>query len=167
MSAEVLVNSPHMEANVIPLQAMNAMQLVGDNEAITDEITTFVTPGHTPGHQSFLISSGGERAIIIGDAFHTAAQLTETSWNVGFDVNKPLAAETRSSLVQTHRGRRFDRRVRSHARRLKHRAASSAWRASAPGKSSKGDQMDSGFRRNEGKSIGEGRLTGVPPFLTP
>ena len=100
MSAEVLVNSPHMEANVIPLQAMNAMQLVGDNEAITDEITTFVTPGHTPGHQSFLISSGGERAIIIGDAFHTAAQLTETSWNVGFDVNKPLAAETRSSLVQ-------------------------------------------------------------------
>lgn len=99
-SADVLPNSPHMENSVIPLQGLNALELVGDNAAITDEITTFVTPGHTPGHQCFLISSGGERAIFIGDAFHTAAQLTETSWNVGFDVDKPLAAETRASLVQ-------------------------------------------------------------------
>ncbi len=100
MSAEVIVNSPHMEQNVIPLQTLSAMQLVGDGEEITTEITTLVTPGHTPGHQCFLISSAGERAIIIGDALHTAAQLTETSWNVGFDVDKPLAAQTRASLVQ-------------------------------------------------------------------
>ncbi len=99
-SADVLPNSPYMENCVIPLRDFNVMELVGDNEAITDEITTFVTPGHTPGHQCFLISSGGERAMFIGDAFHVAAQLTETSWNVGFDVDKPLAAQTRASLVQ-------------------------------------------------------------------
>ncbi len=99
-SADVLPNSPHVENNIIPLQDFNALEIVGDGEAITDEITTLVTPGHTPGHQCFLISSGGEKAIIIGDAFHTAAQLTETSWNVGFDVDKPLAAQTRASLVQ-------------------------------------------------------------------
>ncbi len=100
MSADILPASPHMEQNVIPLQQLNAMRLVEDGESITDAITTLVTPGHTPGHQCFLISSAGERAIIIGDAFHTVAQLQETSWNVGFDVDKPLAAQTRAALVQ-------------------------------------------------------------------
>ena len=99
-SAEVLPNSPHMEQNVIPLQDLNAMQLVGDADAITTEITTLVTPGHTPGHQCILINSGGERAILTGDAFSTVAQTQETTWNVGFDVDKPQAAATRASLMQ-------------------------------------------------------------------
>ena len=100
MSPDVIADSPHMQQNVIPLQALNAMQLVGDGDAITTEITTLVTPGHTPGHQCILINSGGERAILTGDAFSTVAQTQETSWNVGFDVDKPQAAITRSSLMQ-------------------------------------------------------------------
>lgn len=97
---EVLENSPHMKANVLPLQNLGATELVPDGFALTPEITTLVTPGHTPGHQCILINSGGEKGILTGDAFHTVAQTQETDWNVGFDVDKPLAAQTRGSLMQ-------------------------------------------------------------------
>lgn len=97
---DVLSNSPHMPANVLPLQELGVLEIVDDNFSLTPEITTLGTPGHTPGHQSTLISSGGEKALIAGDAFHTVAQLQETDWNVGFDVDKPLAAKTRGALMQ-------------------------------------------------------------------
>ncbi len=97
--ADVLPNSPHMPASVLPLQDLGVLEIVDDNFSLTPEITTLGTPGHTPGHQSTLINSGGEKALIAGDAFHTVAQLEETDWNVGFDVNKPLAAKTRGALM--------------------------------------------------------------------
>ena len=121
MSAEVLVNSPHMEANVIPLQAMNAMQLVGDNEAITDEITTFVTPGHTPRPpelpDQFRRRAGHHhrRRVPYGGAVD--GDLMERGIRCEQAIGRRNAVIPRA----THRGRRFDRRVRSHARRLKHR----------------------------------------------
>ena len=96
---EVLENSPHMKANVLPLQQLGALELIGDGFAVTPEVSTFLTPGHTPGHHSALITSNGERGVIAGDVFHTVAQTQETGWNVGFDVDKPMAARTRESFM--------------------------------------------------------------------
>ncbi len=96
---DVLPNSPHVPANVEPLQGLGALELVGDGQVITSEITTFASPGHTPGHMSALVTSNGERALIAGDLFHTSIQTQETGWNVGFDVDKPSAAQTRESVM--------------------------------------------------------------------
>ena len=97
---DVLENSPHMKANVLPLQDAGVLEVIQDGFALTPEITTLGTPGHTPGHQSTLINSGNQKAIVTGDAFHAVAQLQETDWNVGFDVDKPTAAKTRGSLMK-------------------------------------------------------------------
>jgi glyoxylase-like metal-dependent hydrolase (beta-lactamase superfamily II) len=40
-----------------------------------------VTPGHTPGHTSYVITSrAGQRLVVLGDAFHSTAQLTHPEW---------------------------------------------------------------------------------------
>ena len=63
-------------------------------------MTTRLTPGHTPGHMSTVISSGTERLIVLGDALHCPAQLTELEWEFVYDVDAALARQTRAALVQ-------------------------------------------------------------------
>ena len=71
-----------------------------DGITILPGITTRATPGHTPGHTSTVISSGTERLIMLGDALHCPAQLTETEWEFIFDVDPSLAKTTRQALVR-------------------------------------------------------------------
>jgi glyoxylase-like metal-dependent hydrolase (beta-lactamase superfamily II) len=72
----------------------------GDGVTIAPGITTRQTPGHTPGHTSVIISSGDERIIMLGDALHCPAQLTETEWEVVFDTDPALAKKTRQALLR-------------------------------------------------------------------
>jgi glyoxylase-like metal-dependent hydrolase (beta-lactamase superfamily II) len=62
-------------------------------------VTLLTTPGHTPGHQSIVISSGADRALIVGDVLHCPAQLPEAEWSVLFDVDAALARKTREALL--------------------------------------------------------------------
>ena len=62
-----------------------------DGETIIPGLTTRLTPGHTPGHLSTVISSGTERMIVLGDSLHCPAQLTNTEWEFVFDVDPALA----------------------------------------------------------------------------
>lgn len=71
-----------------------------DGEVIAPGITTRATPGHTPGHTSSVISSNGERLIVLGDALHCPAQLTETEWQFLYDADKELASRTRADLLR-------------------------------------------------------------------
>jgi glyoxylase-like metal-dependent hydrolase (beta-lactamase superfamily II) len=71
-----------------------------DGETIAPGITTRLTPGHTPGHTSVVISSGNERVIMLGDALHCPAQLSEPEWEVVFDTDPALAKRTRQALLR-------------------------------------------------------------------
>ena len=90
----------HVTALIEPLEALGVMDLVSGEYALTDEITAIPTPGHTPGHQSFVIASAGERALILGDVMHHPAQTEETAWSPSFDSDGALSAETRSALLE-------------------------------------------------------------------
>ncbi len=83
---------------VLPLEGKADIDLVPGDYKVTDEITMLPTPGHTPAHSSFMISSGGESAIILGDVAHFPVQVTE-GWSGIFDVDPVKAAETRSALM--------------------------------------------------------------------
>ncbi|GAA4889458.1 MBL fold metallo-hydrolase [Actinomycetospora straminea] len=50
------------------------------------------TPGHTPGSTSYVVSSRGERALLIGDVAHSVVELEEPDWQAVFDVD-PVAAQ--------------------------------------------------------------------------
>jgi fructoselysine-6-P-deglycase FrlB-like protein len=45
------------------------------------------------------VSSGSDRAIILGDVLHCPAQITEQDWGVVFDVDSGLARQTRERLL--------------------------------------------------------------------
>jgi glyoxylase-like metal-dependent hydrolase (beta-lactamase superfamily II) len=71
-----------------------------EGAAIAPGIDVIATPGHTPGHISTVLSHGTERLIILGDALHCPAQLTEIEWEFVADVDKPLARQTRAALIR-------------------------------------------------------------------
>lgn len=71
-----------------------------DGVTLLPGMTTRLTPGHTPGHMSTVISSGSERLIVLGDALHCPAQLTELEWEFVYDVDAALARKTRAALVE-------------------------------------------------------------------
>jgi glyoxylase-like metal-dependent hydrolase (beta-lactamase superfamily II) len=53
------------------------VELIDDGVEIAAGVHAVVTPGHTPGHTSYVIASrGGQRLVVLGDAFHSVAQLT-------------------------------------------------------------------------------------------
>jgi glyoxylase-like metal-dependent hydrolase (beta-lactamase superfamily II) len=78
----------------------NHTEFVSDGQVIAPGVTVLATPGHTPGHLSLVVSSGAERAIILGDVMHCPVQFDEADWSVVFDVDKDLARRTRERLMR-------------------------------------------------------------------
>jgi glyoxylase-like metal-dependent hydrolase (beta-lactamase superfamily II) len=87
---------PHFNGQVEPLKALDVLDLFSGETKITDELTAFPTPGHTPGHTSVLIASGGEKALIAGDLAHHPAQVDRADWCSGFDADPGTAVASRS-----------------------------------------------------------------------
>ncbi|HJN94053.1 MAG TPA: MBL fold metallo-hydrolase, partial [Dehalococcoidia bacterium] len=81
-----------------PIEAAGLLDLVEGEHAVTSEVVTLPTPGHTPGHVSFVVSSGGETAFLIGDAAHQPVQLTKTDWCPGADIDKDTSTKSRHAL---------------------------------------------------------------------
>lgn len=57
-------------------------------------------PGHTPGSSIYLIHSEGERALLLGDTWHTIGELTHPEWVSMFDVDPVAAAIMRNRIAQ-------------------------------------------------------------------
>lgn len=75
-------------------------RLVADGETPFPGVDVLATPGHTPGHVSFVLSSAGQRAIVLGDAVHCPIELTEPELSFVVDVDPSLARRTRAHLEQ-------------------------------------------------------------------
>lgn len=80
------------------LDDLGVLDLLDGEEALTEELTVIPTPGHSPGHASLLVSSGGKQVLIAGDAITHPAQVTEPTWNIHFDMDKEQTAFTREML---------------------------------------------------------------------
>jgi len=75
--------------------------LVDDGEEIFPGVRTVVTPGHSPGHTSYIItSSTGKRLIALGDAFHIPAQLGHPDWPSLPDIDGDAVLVARGKLIQ-------------------------------------------------------------------
>ena len=87
------------EETLGPLETLGVLDLLSGEQALTSEITAIPTPGHTPGHMSLAIVSGGQRALIMGDVAIHPAQLTEVDWGFIFETDQALAAQTRRQFL--------------------------------------------------------------------
>src|SRR3989442_6107475 len=87
-------------ACVWPLAELGLVELMAGEHSITRELTALPTPGHTPGHVSLLITSRGERALVLGDAAHNPVQVHETDWVSRADMDPELTRQTRRALME-------------------------------------------------------------------
>lgn len=72
-----------------------------DGEEVRPGLKAMLTPGHTPGHTSFLVSSGNERILLWGDiVLSRAVQFAHPQVSNDFDFDQAQAAVTRQSLFK-------------------------------------------------------------------
>lgn len=70
------------------------------NSQVAPGIVSVPTPGHSPGHTSFLVFDGGQQLMVIGDVATSAELfLPMPNWVAGFDMDQPMAAATRAALL--------------------------------------------------------------------
>ncbi len=97
-ASDVASQNPQIGASVLPLKGIGVLDLFSGEKAVTPELTTYPTPGHTPGHTSILVSSADEKAIITGDLAHHPAQVGRTEWCSGADGDPAQAVQTRNKV---------------------------------------------------------------------
>jgi glyoxylase-like metal-dependent hydrolase (beta-lactamase superfamily II) len=65
-------------------------------EDIVPGIRSMATPGHTPGHTSYIVSSGSSTVLIQSDVTNIPEFfLRNPDWHAGYDVDPDLAQQTR------------------------------------------------------------------------
>ena len=57
-------------------------------------------PGHTPGSTILIVSSGGSRAMLLGDVVHCPVELLDDEWATIGDVDPAMAKRTRVALAR-------------------------------------------------------------------
>lgn len=92
-------NGPDYDRVLAPIIAADRLDLVTGEYAPTREVVAVPTPGHTPGHVSFGVLSGGQRAYILGDAAHKPVQLSEPDWYPGFDLDPVESTRSRHMIL--------------------------------------------------------------------
>ncbi len=58
--------------------------------------------GHTPGHSGYLIMSGAESLLYIGDTMHhSVISVQQPDWTIQFDGDAPIAQASRKAVLET------------------------------------------------------------------
>ncbi len=89
----------HVGDSINPVFEAGLVELVGTTAQITDEVSIFPTPGHTPGHVSVAIHSRGAEAVITGDMMHHPIQFAEWERPVNFDMDKDAGRKSRRAFI--------------------------------------------------------------------
>lgn len=84
--------------SVQPVVDAGQAELIPNETQICDEVSTFPTPGHSPGHLSIRIRSEGEEAILLGDVAHHPCQFEHLDWSSTFDSDPAASARMREHL---------------------------------------------------------------------
>jgi glyoxylase-like metal-dependent hydrolase (beta-lactamase superfamily II) len=82
------------------LDAAGGVDVIHEDTSVTTGVDTLHAPGHTPGHLCVVLSSGTERAVLLGDAITCPIQVQETEWQAISDVDPDLARQSRESLFR-------------------------------------------------------------------
>lgn len=87
-------------AAIAPYKAKGKFHTFAANEVLIAGITAIPTPGHTPGHTSYLVSSKQQHLLVWGDIIHNyALQFSHPQITASFDMDGREAVITRGKLL--------------------------------------------------------------------
>ncbi len=86
-----------MGDSVNPIVEAGLAEMIESDHELTPDVRLEPTPGHTPGHHSLRVSSGGQEAVITGDMVHHPIQLAQPEWASSADTDSAAAIATRRS----------------------------------------------------------------------
>jgi glyoxylase-like metal-dependent hydrolase (beta-lactamase superfamily II) len=93
---------PGATKKLSPLESR--MEMWDGSTSLLPGIDTLAAPGHTPGSTVIVVSSGTQRALLLGDAVHCAVELVDDEWAGIGDVDPDLAHRTRVALAKEIEG---------------------------------------------------------------
>lgn len=108
LSAEALAAAPEgnkrffqmAQKSLAPYQASGQFKTFDKAGEILPGFTVVPTPGHTPGHTSYLLSAGGEKLLIWGDVLAShAVQFAKPEVSIEFDTDSKQAIATRKASL--------------------------------------------------------------------
>ncbi|MGD1257011.1 MBL fold metallo-hydrolase [Mycobacterium seoulense] len=76
------------------------LEVWDSDTTIAPGIDVRLAPGHTPGSSVVVLSSGGQRALILGDMAHCPFELQDPEWQLIGDVDRELARQTREAYIR-------------------------------------------------------------------
>ena len=91
-----------MADSVTPVLDAGLADLVAMDHRVSSELWLEPTPGHTPGHVSVRLASGGAEAVITGDLMHCPVQVAEPGWSSHFDTDAEQARKTRRAFCERY-----------------------------------------------------------------
>jgi glyoxylase-like metal-dependent hydrolase (beta-lactamase superfamily II) len=74
------------------------MSFLADGSSPVPGISPMFTPGHTPGHCSFVLSSGAHRALVLGDTIHCPLEISHPELALLSDVDPAAGKSSRTRL---------------------------------------------------------------------
>ena len=86
--------------DIAPLVKAGLIDLIDGEHTLSPALTALPTPGHTPGHTSVAINSGGERGFILGDVVNSAIDAAEPAWPNAFEWDTSIAKATRLATIE-------------------------------------------------------------------
>ncbi len=86
------------EDSVRPVVAAGQVDLVASDHRVCEEMNLIPTPGHSPGHVSVELRSGGEEALLTGDVLHHPCQMAHLDWASTVDFDPAQSTRTRENL---------------------------------------------------------------------
>jgi glyoxylase-like metal-dependent hydrolase (beta-lactamase superfamily II) len=89
----------YLQDNFVPLRELGVLEEVVGEGDVLPGIRVIPTPGHTPFHQSVLVSSGGDALCFLGDVVPTTAHLP-LPWIMGYDVEPLVTLESKRWLLR-------------------------------------------------------------------
>jgi len=88
-----------MNDSVQPIVDAGLMDEVATDHRVCEQVQLEPTPGHTPGHVSVRITSGGQQALITGDFMHHPCQMQRLDWGSTADFDRAAARATRERML--------------------------------------------------------------------
>jgi glyoxylase-like metal-dependent hydrolase (beta-lactamase superfamily II) len=70
-----------------------------DGKEVIPGVQAMLTPGHTVGHTSFVITSGGKSLFVVGDLMHHVILVEKPRMEVAFDTDPKQGIETRIKVM--------------------------------------------------------------------